>query len=120
MRDILGKEDVQATTAAPCRDIAEACLEQIAAREFDNWPPSSASRTSPRGPAPAQPCEMVILALGKFGGQEMNYYSDLDIIFLYEADGQTAASPVRAARRPPPTSISSANWGSGSSRPPAG
>ncbi len=33
---------------------------------------------------------MVILALGKFGGREMNYHSDLDIVFLYEADGQTA------------------------------
>ena len=34
---------------------------------------------------------MVILALGKFGGREMNYHSDLDIIFLYEADGNTVA-----------------------------
>ena len=34
---------------------------------------------------------MVILALGKFGGREMNYHSDLDIIFLYEADGHTVA-----------------------------
>ena len=33
---------------------------------------------------------MAILALGKFGGREMNYHSDLDIVFLYEADGQTA------------------------------
>ena len=31
---------------------------------------------------------MVILALGKFGGREMNYHSDLDLVFLYEADGQ--------------------------------
>jgi glutamate-ammonia-ligase adenylyltransferase len=27
--------------------------------------------------------------LGKFGGRELNYYSDLDLIFLYEADGTT-------------------------------
>ena len=63
---------------------------------------------------------MVILALGKFGGREMNYHSDLDIIFLYEADGQTVAAPDRPAGKPPRTSISSANWASGSSRPPAG
>jgi len=36
-----------------------------------------------------KPCEMVILAMGKLGGQEMNYHSDLDIVFLHEADGQT-------------------------------
>jgi glutamate-ammonia-ligase adenylyltransferase len=33
---------------------------------------------------------MAIVAMGKFGGREMNYHSDLDIVFLYEADGQTA------------------------------
>jgi [glutamine synthetase] adenylyltransferase / [glutamine synthetase]-adenylyl-L-tyrosine phosphorylase len=32
---------------------------------------------------------LAIVALGKFGGQEMNYHSDLDIIFVYEADGHT-------------------------------
>ncbi len=33
--------------------------------------------------------EFVIVALGKFGGRELNYHSDLDLIFLYEADGAT-------------------------------
>ena len=32
---------------------------------------------------------MVVLGMGKFGGREMNYHSDLDIVFLFEADGQT-------------------------------
>jgi glutamate-ammonia-ligase adenylyltransferase len=29
------------------------------------------------------------LALGKLGGREPNYHSDLDVVFLYEADGDT-------------------------------
>ena len=37
-----------------------------------------------------------ILAMGKFGGRELNYHSDLDLIFLYEADGAT----VHARRAP--------------------
>lgn len=32
----------------------------------------------------------VLLALGKLGGQELNYSSDIDLMFLYEADGQTS------------------------------
>ncbi len=32
----------------------------------------------------------VILSLGKLGGQELNYSSDVDLAFLYESDGQTA------------------------------
>ena len=39
-----------------------------------------------------------ILAMGKFGGRELNYHSDLDLVFLYEADGTTVhAAPQRAA-----------------------
>jgi [glutamine synthetase] adenylyltransferase / [glutamine synthetase]-adenylyl-L-tyrosine phosphorylase len=33
-----------------------------------------------------------ILALGKFGGRELNYHSDLDLVFLHEADGHTMGS----------------------------
>lgn len=33
-----------------------------------------------------------IVALGKLGGRELNYHSDLDIIFLYEDQGQTQAA----------------------------
>ncbi|MEK6250293.1 MAG: hypothetical protein N2C12_19065, partial [Planctomycetales bacterium] len=33
--------------------------------------------------------ELVILAMGKFGGRELSYRSDLDIVFLYEDEGGT-------------------------------
>src|SRR6185295_5257347 len=33
----------------------------------------------------------VILGLGKLGGVELNYSSDIDLVFLYEQDGQTDA-----------------------------
>jgi glutamate-ammonia-ligase adenylyltransferase len=35
-------------------------------------------------------CELVILALGKLGGLELNYSSDVDLMFLYAADGETS------------------------------
>lgn len=31
-----------------------------------------------------------VIALGKMGGQELNYSSDIDLMFLYSANGQTA------------------------------
>jgi len=34
-----------------------------------------------------------ILSLGKLGGQELNYSSDIDLIFLYEQDGETSGGP---------------------------
>jgi [glutamine synthetase] adenylyltransferase / [glutamine synthetase]-adenylyl-L-tyrosine phosphorylase len=39
------------------------------------------------------------MGMGKFGGMEMNYHSDLDVVFLYEADGQTAAEPDQPTRQ---------------------
>ena len=73
-----------------------------------------------RAARPASRASWSIVALGKFGGRELNYYSDLDLMFLYEADGMTVHdAPLRDATRPPPTSISSASSASGSSRSPA-
>jgi glutamate-ammonia-ligase adenylyltransferase len=34
----------------------------------------------------------VVLGLGKLGGREMSYHSDLDLILIYEGDGQTDGS----------------------------
>ena len=97
VRDILGKEDIQATTGA-LSDIAETCLAQIAAREYERLAARFGRPQVGEGRRAGRPCEMVILALGKFGGREMNYHSDLDVIFLYEADGHTAADAGPAAR----------------------
>jgi glutamate-ammonia-ligase adenylyltransferase len=106
VRDVLGKDDVRATHAA-LSDIAEACLKQIAASEYTNLvekfgeptiqipsesePPSAGAVQQWQRFADREGdvCEPVVLALGKLGGREPNYHSDLDLIFLYEAGGNT-------------------------------
>ena len=47
---------------------------------------SKPKRGVPRSPT-ASAAAFVVLALGKLGGVELNYSSDIDLIFLYEADG---------------------------------
>jgi [glutamine synthetase] adenylyltransferase / [glutamine synthetase]-adenylyl-L-tyrosine phosphorylase len=89
VRDLLGKEDIQSTTGA-LSDIAEVCLAQIAAQEQDKLGAKFGRPRIAAGARAGGECELVIVAMGKFGGREMNYHSDLDIVFLYEADGQTA------------------------------
>jgi len=101
VRDILGKEDVAAVTGA-LSDIAEVCLGQIARHEYERLVAKFGVPTVGSGSRRGQPCELAIVAMGKFGGREMNYHSDLDIVFLFEADGQTA--PTRFAPRSPTTS----------------
>ena len=89
VRDLLGKEDVQATTGV-LSDIAETCLVQITAAEYARLIERFGKPLIGEGTRAGKPCEMIVLAMGKFGGREMNYHSDLDIVFLYEADGNTA------------------------------
>ena len=36
------------------------------------------------------PARLTVMALGKLGGQELNYSSDIDLIFLYDHEGDTA------------------------------
>jgi glutamate-ammonia-ligase adenylyltransferase len=34
-------------------------------------------------------CSLSVFALGKLGGEELNYASDVDLVFLYQSDGRT-------------------------------
>jgi glutamate-ammonia-ligase adenylyltransferase len=93
VRDILGKDSFQATTAA-LSDLAETILVQIAALQE----PKLANRFGvpylAEGSRAAQPSRYVLLGLGKLGGRELSYHSDLDLIVIYEGDGRTGAPPA--------------------------
>lgn len=85
VRDILGKEGIRNTTAF-LADVAQVCLEQICDLQYD----ALAKRYGhPWHIEADRPCQLIILAMGKFGGREPNYHSDLDVVFLYETDGPT-------------------------------
>ena len=52
----------------------------------------------PLGPDGA-PQELLVVAMGKGGGAELNVSSDLDLVFVFDAEGETAAwGPLRPAR----------------------
>ncbi|MHC4409384.1 MAG: [protein-PII] uridylyltransferase family protein, partial [Planctomycetota bacterium] len=36
-----------------------------------------------------EPVDVSVIAMGKLGGSELNYFSDIDLIFLYGKDGET-------------------------------
>ena len=48
-----------------------------------------------------QRTEFCVLGLGKLGGQELNYSSDVDVIFLYSDEGEVFKEPPvkRTAQR---------------------
>jgi glutamate-ammonia-ligase adenylyltransferase len=77
VRDLLGKDDIRAVTAA-LSDVAEALLSEVAARQEA----AVRERFGTAGPH-------VILAMGKLGGREMSYHSDLDLVIVYAGEGKT-------------------------------
>jgi glutamate-ammonia-ligase adenylyltransferase len=89
-RDILGREPVREVTRE-LADVAEAIVIQVAR---DQWSRRAKRYGTPRCSPGGRRDRWAILALGKFGGRELNYHSDLDLVFLHEADGTTAGGPA--------------------------
>jgi len=96
VRDILGKDDIQDTHRA-LSDVAEVCLAEIVRGEYAKLVTRYGVPMLREGVRAGQPCSLALLALGKLGGREPNYHSDLDVVFLYEDEGLTRhARPTRS------------------------
>ncbi|MFF9505623.1 bifunctional [glutamine synthetase] adenylyltransferase/[glutamine synthetase]-adenylyl-L-tyrosine phosphorylase [Streptomyces sp. NPDC014724] len=86
-RDVCGTTDV-AEAAAELADLATATLRAALA----------IARTA--APGDAALCRLAVIAMGKCGGHELNYVSDVDVIFVMEpADGVEESAAVQAATR---------------------
>ncbi|MFD3440923.1 bifunctional [glutamine synthetase] adenylyltransferase/[glutamine synthetase]-adenylyl-L-tyrosine phosphorylase [Streptomyces sp. NPDC058685] len=86
-RDVCGTTDV-AQTAAELADLATATLRAALA----------IARSA--APADAAQCRLAVVAMGKCGGHELNYVSDVDVIFVGEpADGADESKAIQAATR---------------------
>ena len=92
VRDMLGRQDAETTTAA-LSAIAETLLRRVVAVEETRLverlgqPMKTAEPGGGSAPAVGEPAGPIVLAMGKFGGRELNYASDLDVVFLYDHDG---------------------------------
>jgi glutamate-ammonia-ligase adenylyltransferase len=69
-------------TTLELSQLAEICLREV----YTYWDCELRSR---RGGPDAQ---FAILGLGKLGGRELNHSSDIDVIFLYEDEGQVSSN----------------------------
>jgi glutamate-ammonia-ligase adenylyltransferase len=84
-RDILGREPIRDVTRE-LADVAEAVVSQAAR---DQWERRAVRYGTPRRADDGRRARWAIVGLGKFGGRELNYHSDLDLVFLLESDGST-------------------------------
>ena len=86
VRDILGRQDVAETTAA-LSAIPEAILRVVMGREEERLVERLGEPMAGQGETVGVRAGPVVLGMGKFGGREMNYASDVDVVFLYDHDG---------------------------------
>ncbi|MFA0839288.1 bifunctional [glutamine synthetase] adenylyltransferase/[glutamine synthetase]-adenylyl-L-tyrosine phosphorylase [Streptomyces rochei] len=84
-RDVCGTIDV-AETAAELADLATATLR------------AALALAEAAAPEDAALCRLAVIAMGKCGGHELNYVSDVDVIFVGEAvEGADEPKALRAA-----------------------
>jgi [glutamine synthetase] adenylyltransferase / [glutamine synthetase]-adenylyl-L-tyrosine phosphorylase len=88
VRDILGKDTIDATHAA-LADVAEFSIHHVVEQEFRRLVEKHGLPTIGLGPFEGELCRPVILGFGKLGSREPNYHSNLEVVFLYEAEGTT-------------------------------
>ncbi|CAH0168541.1 Bifunctional glutamine synthetase adenylyltransferase/adenylyl-removing enzyme [Massilia sp. Bi118] len=88
-RDLAGRADLDEVVTAMSRfaDFAvQSHLQELMAE-------MTAAHGVPIGQDSGRPQQMMVLAMGKHGGGELNVSSDIDLIFVYPEDGDTQAGP---------------------------
>jgi glutamate-ammonia-ligase adenylyltransferase len=101
LRDLLGQAELPEITQ-DISDLADVCLQAAHdvcdrdLREKYGIP----MFTDPEGNL--HPCRFTIIGMGKSGGGELNYSSDIDLIFLYSSDnGETTGIPLSPSQSSP-------------------
>ena len=79
-RDLIGRATVEETTLE-LSNLADVCLQAVyeIAREVVSRQYKLSAPTGQR---------FAVIGMGKLGGQELNYSSDVDVIFVYDEEGQ--------------------------------
>jgi glutamate-ammonia-ligase adenylyltransferase len=87
IHDIYGRLD-QAGIAGQLTTLAEVCLSaarEIAEQELSRF--GTPLCVDEKGEE--RPARFAVISMGKLGGRELNYHSDLDIIYVYDYQGMT-------------------------------
>ncbi len=88
LRDVLGIATLSEVTSelSILSDVIVDVALEVLSGEFER------RHGAPKFSAPdgsVRPARFAVLALGKLGGEELNYSSDIDLMFLYSGNGET-------------------------------
>lgn len=92
LRDLLNKADLR-ETVEDLSNLAEVCLQKA----YEWAEASTRSRYGrpliERPDGSSRCAAFAVIAMGKLGGRELNFSSDVDLMYVYTADGETEGTP---------------------------
>ena len=86
-RDLAGWSPLSETLWA----LSQAADKAIAAAQQHAWA-TLVSRHGPPDLPPGEAQQLIIIAMGKLGGWELNFSSDVDLVFLFDGHGETTGA----------------------------
>ncbi len=86
-RDLAGMACLDEVMAV-MTELADCCVQQALIYTYQ-W--MTAAKGTPCAKSEGSAVPFIVLGLGKLGGRELNFSSDIDLIFTYGADGETDA-----------------------------
>jgi glutamate-ammonia-ligase adenylyltransferase len=92
--DLVGERPIE-DVAQGLSDLADVCLQtllNVLTTEME------ANHGSPKN-QDGNPAEFIIVALGKLGGRELNFSSDIDLMFVYSKEGETDGGEGRVSNQ---------------------
>ncbi len=87
-RDLCDLADIQQITEE-LSDLGDIVIEAVYQLILDQL---TAQYGHPRNEDDSAPSQMVVVSMGKHGGRELNFSSDIDLMFVYNHDGKTTGA----------------------------
>lgn len=93
-RDLAGFATLE-ETVGELSDLAEVCLESVHEIGWDRLTRRLGRPWHQTPEGEWVPTPFCVLGMGKLGGRELNYSSDVDVLFVYEEEGRVFREPPR-------------------------
>ena len=81
-------------------DVADVCLDSVWRIVWSQFAPKYGEPYHQEADGSWRPTKFSVVGLGKLGGQELNYSSDVDVIFVYTDEGQVFKETPGAGKPP--------------------
>ena len=92
LRDLLGRADLT-ETVAELSSLAEVCLQTAYERADAELRNRFGAPLIQSADGSTRNAGFAVIGMGKLGGRELNFSSDIDLMYVYTADGETEGMP---------------------------